>query len=43
MKEDCPTVAALRASGAILIGKASMQELGLMPFGIDASQVGLGF
>lgn len=38
VKEDSPTIAALRASGAILIGKASMQELGLMPFGIDASQ-----
>jgi Asp-tRNA(Asn)/Glu-tRNA(Gln) amidotransferase A subunit family amidase len=33
-------VAALRPTGAVLVGKAAMHEIGVMPFGTNAAQVG---
>ena len=38
MSADAPTVAALRACGALMIGKSAMTELGTSPLGMNILQ-----
>lgn len=35
MQQDHPMVAAMRATGAILLGKTNMHELGISPLGLN--------
>lgn len=38
VSQDSPSVAALRSLGCICLGKTAMQEVGIMPYGVNVRQ-----